>query len=522
MKSIPRPTRESSTPRRVLGTVAVVGGIILGLSFPPFPLGPAAALGLVALLVVWHYAGSPSAALLYGFLFHGASFAVAFSWALMHEMPSAAVASAVPFLVLPFVLAVPVGLSYIVRRHLGLQWGLVSLVGLLLLAEGMLTVGPLALPWPRLGHTLALTDPVRQAASLVGVSGLSLWLLLVAALTYSALFTGGRKKIVVVGLLALVAGGGWYGSLLLNRDVETEDRVRVAFVQPSMPAAQWADVPSRARVDALARLTDSLLATTGAHPALVVWPETALPPCADDVVCTDVVDRLGEIAASTAPPLLVGAITYGQRRSEDGGPGSYRNSALLLRGGSVVARYDKLRLVPFAEGVPLAQRFPALEALAVPAGGVAGYEPGGARKLLSVDGLSVAPLICFESLFDRQARAYARDGADLLVVLSQNGWWGRSAGYRQHLAFTQLRAIETRLPVVFNAALGSSAAVTPAGTLAMKLDYGERVAVMADVPLARASTFYVRHGELVTPLAAIVVMLLGIAAAVERFRRIGK
>ena len=458
--------------------LAAASGLLLGLSFPPYSMHPFAWVALTPLIWLWHRHTSWRVAYLDATVAFLVTFAVAFQWPLFHAFPKTAFLSAPFLLVLPMWMAIPFAVSHVVKRRLGSSLGLAALTALFIVIELSLRRGPLAFPWPLLGHTQASLHPIDQLASIGGVPLLSLFVLLLNIAAFAAV--RGRYAAPVAVSMVLVA----LLSIPIRSEPVSTGSLRVGLVQPAVPAQAWADFTDTTRVPRLLDLAQSLADRAD----LIVWPETAIPPGTD-------VSRI-----SLTTPLLSGGIT---QRGE-----LYRNSALLFQAGGPPQAYHKIRLVPFAEHVPFREHLPWLTRLAVPAGGVSGYLPGTVRKIFEIPGARFGVLICFESLFDDLAHAYARDGADLLIVITQDGWWGDSFGYRQHLAFNRLRALETGLAVVQVSVSGYSAVIDPSGGVRSRRGWMEREAWIEDVPIHRSATVYTRIGDFVSPAALLASLLL--------------
>ena len=498
---------------------SIAGGILLGLSYPPSPAPYLALVAFIPLLAAWRSAGSARSAIWRGLAFYFACVVVAFSWPLLHTIPTVAVASAAPLIGLPLILSLTLAGSWLIERRQGVGMGLIAFVTLHLAAEWIISHGPLAMPWPLVGNAMAEAEGVRMLASLSGVSGLTAWVLAINVAAYGAFVSRGRSRALASTTALLLVGGGWGGSHLLAARMDaaggTPVGLTIGLIQPSVPPEVWADASDRSRVRLLVALTDSLYQAAPVAPALTIWPETSLPPCEGETICADVHRMLERITGPSSPPLLTGAIVA---EADAAGIPFWRNAALVLSHGREPQRYDKIRLVPFAEGVPFADRFPPLSRLGLDAGGVAGYAPGTDRSPLRVGPHRVGVLVCFESLFPQDARAYARTGVDFLAVVSQDGWWGRSNGYRQHLAFTRLRAVESGVPVVFLSASGASSVIAADGSLHARLEYGVRDAIVAEVPAGRFRTLYTRLGDWVSMLALSGTVLFGMQALLRRIR----
>ncbi|MGH2831040.1 MAG: apolipoprotein N-acyltransferase, partial [Actinomycetota bacterium] len=255
------------------------------------------------------------------------------------------------------------------------------------------------------------------------------------------------------------------------------------------------------------RLTETL---SGDPPDLVIWPENALDrdPFTDQVARDGVDVALG----LTRTPLLVGAILDGPR------PNTFYNANLLFSpDGTVLGRYDKVRLVPFGEYVPWswARRVvPSLEQ--VPTDGVPGRGPV-VMDLPSGDRFGT--VICFESSYPHLSRELARRGAEMIVVSTNTATFERSPLARQHLALSRMRAVETGRPVVHAGIAGISAVIRPDGRIVRRAGLFVPAIVREPVLLATGRTPYVEHGEVTDTALGIAAGACAAAAALIAWRR---
>ncbi len=477
---------------------AAVSGILLGLSFPPFPFPYFAWFAFVPLLLGWNGTSDGRRAFLDAYLALLMTFAVAFQWPLFHEMTATALLSLPPLLVIPMWMAAPFGIAHMVCRRFGLPLALCVWVALMILAEYGLRAGPLAFPWTLVGYSQAPVSSIRGLAALGGVQFLSLVVLMVNA----ALVFGLRRS---AGAASILAGPAILIAALIGSSAASPEaidvphpRTRVAGIQPSLSPRVWADLDDSSRVPLLLRLSEVASAADSTID-LIIWPETSIPP---RPATRTYLNRIQSLVDSTRIPILAGAIITESADS------TYRNAAVLSAPRRPVSVYHKIRLVPFAEQVPFARTIPFLRHLAIPAGGVAGYEPGENRTIFEIPDLRFGVLICFETLFGGASRTYAREGADALVTITQDGWWGDSFGYRQHLEFNRLRAVETGLPMVQVAATGISALIHPDGRIEKTAGWMEKSIWSVDMPPPSTRTPYVRWGDWVSVLAAIVALAI--------------
>ena len=501
---IPRLADQYNSPFWVL-----VSGVLLGLSFPPFPLYGLAWVALVPILIRWSRLPLGWMLLRETYSTFLVMAAIAGHWVLFHEQALTALTSGLGLLLVPLPMALPFILSALIKRRFGTLVGFVALVAMWLAMEFFLTHGPAALPWLLLGNTQAEATLFNQFADVTGVGGLTLWIWLLNGALFWLMDTRPLPARVGFGLAlaALVAAPVVYGSWRLPQLETPAEHVEVGIVQPAVAPKQWADVASGERVNLLASLSNVMLLREAAtRPAdLLVWPETALPVYYDVRRQRELYSRLGAWAEDRNVALLTGAITrydsapdltvepvVAQRYAE---VTPYYNSALLFNASAQTQQYDKIHMIPFAERVPLVEWRAALAALGVASGGVGAYGLGDRETLFEVGEHRFGSLICYESLFGDHARRLVKKGAGFLVVLSQDGWWGESAGYKQHLALSRLRSVETRRTLVMSAVTGESGLVHPDGSTTSLAGWMDQTASMASVPSLSARTYYTQHGD---------------------------
>lgn len=516
ISSSPGPTRPFSAASIPVPRWLLVGlsGTALGLSFPPYPLAPLAWGALVPLLLCWATASSARQVLGEAYASLLVASVIAFHWVLLHSIRSAAVASAGGLIWFPFLLALPFAASLPFRKRWGLAPGFTVLLVFYLTTEWGLRHGPLAFPWFLLSNTQALLDPVRQLADLSGPAMLSAWLLALNGCVLGAVIAGRwpRRGAALVTAGLLVGGAALYGTHRLNEPPPSTRQTEALLVQPALPPDAWSDTTHTARIDTLLRRTENALQGTPPHSvALVVWPETALPPYPDASAQEALYERLRRWVARNNVTLLTGAIEPASTLA--GGARTYHNAALLIRA-DTVQRYRKNYLVPFAEHVPFSEYIPALRAFNVPAGGVAGYERSSQQPLLQAPSFRLGALICLESVFSHHLRAYVNgrdtdEPVDFLVTVAQNGWWGPTAGYRQHLAFSQLRAIAVRRAMAFVAVSGGTALIDAQGQRHAYAPWMQPAARRVAIPHGTEQSAYVQYGDWISLLAFLSSLGLG-------------
>ncbi|MEY2598189.1 MAG: hypothetical protein RLZZ142_448 [Verrucomicrobiota bacterium] len=329
--------------------------------------------------------------------------------------------------------------------------------------------------WNPPGVALHQNLVLIQIADLFGVHGVSL-LVVFANLSFAlvarrllrerSLRAIPAARIEIMAVLLLVCASISYGARALLNPKPAPLEIRAALLQPNQPQDVLFENADESRVfSVLDRLMTRLTSET-APPDLVLWPESATPRgiFADETNHRFVLDQ----AKRTPAALLVGSVEPSPL------PGSQdfqiHNSAILLSNqAQPLQSYRKRHLVPFGEFLPFRSWFPyPRPVLDLVPGDIA---PGSEANLLTLEkpGLRIGALVCFEDSLAREARSLARAGANLLVNLTNDAWFGTSAGAAQHLANARFRAIESRLPLLRCANTGISAWIAPSGRIVQSL-----------------------------------------------------
>jgi apolipoprotein N-acyltransferase len=492
--------------RRVL--VAIAGGAIASLSLPPAGLWPA--LIVATGLLIWlldgvfrqreTFRGRLLSAALVGWSFGFGYFATSLYW-----VGFAFLVDADTFAVLmPLgVAALPAGLAMFwaaaaagamtLWRPRGAGRAVLLAVAL---AAGEWLRGHLftGFPWNAPGYAAGALDGLGQGAAVVGLYGMTLLVLLWAGLAaVLATETLSRRALLaaVVVLAAAplaLAAGHWR---LANASSAMFDDIGLRIVQANIAQGEkWR--PERQEEIVGAHLD---LSTAGGLAGVthLVWPESAVPMLIDEA--PEARDRL----VQDLPPrttLLLGALRREHENPAEAGALNVYNSIFAVAGsGEIVARYDKWRLVPFGEYLPLETLLKPLglrKLVPLPLG----FSAGPAPRTLAIAGTPpFAALVCYEAIFpraliDREARP------EWLLNVTNDGWFGNTAGPYQHLEQARFRAIEEGLALVRAANTGISAVVDPYGRILHRLQLGEAGRIDSPLPRPLPPTVYARWGDL--------------------------
>ena len=360
-------------------------------------------------------------------------------------------------------------------------------------------------PWGLLGASQWNAPALLSVAALGGVWAVGFLLVAVNLAVAAALRPGMASPArvlaaAVAAALPLAAAGFW----VWRPPPAPAGSARVAFVQPGVVG------PVEERFRASERLSRSLPA--GGRPDLVVWGESSLgrDPSASP----------GDVARLAATARAAGAPVLANVDAERAGEGGIYKSALLVGPDGVLGSYDKLRLVPFGEYVPLR---PLLGWVTRFTDAAAVDRHRGARlAVLDANGLAVGPLVCFESAFPDLARNLAARGAEVVVVQTADTTFQGSWGQDQHASLSAVRAVEAGRPVVQAAISGTSAAFDARGRRLAWASGSFRGAAVVALPLTAERTPYARVGDVV-PVACGAALAVGaVVAAARRRGRVGR
>jgi len=498
--------RALALPRRDVLLVAA-GSLLLVLAYPPFHLFVPSFVCLVP--AVWLIVGGEAdprplkRLLVQGFWFGLLSNGLVLYWmvvALWHFTPLSALGYAATIAILALWSAGLFAAAGWVRRRTGL--GLLVIFPILWTAVewGVGHQGDIRFPWLGLGTSLTRFPVVVQIADLVGARGVTFLLALAnTALALAWLARRERARAVrlaggvLVGLaLALVYGAARVRTLALKPIGQ------VAVIQPNVGFDEKWRADKDSLVSELLRLSTDVIRET--EPRLAIWPEAAVPGYF--LNHPDWESRIQAHAAETGVPLVVGALDARERP----GGWDYYNAAFVYHADGRRAPeppYRKNYLVPIVERVPFVNPrwFDQLQWF----GGAAPGEPGPVYRLpLGAFGI----LICYESAFEDLPRRYRRLGADFLVNVTNDAWYGRTSAAYQHPAHLVMRAIETRMGIARAANDGVSEFVDPLGREHLRTGKEVQTTEAGEVFTTDARTVYVVLGDWVGWLSLVGTLAL--------------
>lgn len=520
-------------------SLALLSGLLLGLSFPPVPTGILAGVALVPFFLLLEEGGYAKAfRLSYVTFFVLNLITLYWTGGFTHgKDPYLMAAGALLILAHPFFFFPPVAAWLFIRKGFGAAYALCMFPFLWVAFEYLHSLADISFPWLTLGNTQTYDLPAVQMASITGVYGVSFWLVWLNVLAY--FFTGGlrsgarklrspRSALLAAAVLLVFLLPRIYGMIVLGAGTEPSGNpIRIGIVQPNIdPFEKWEKRPE----DQL-RMLEQLTGDIASKKAdLILWPETAIPFYLLDPRHRDYFESMKRRVDSLGIPLLTGIpdITYYRAgdpipRSSKTLPGgsrydNYNSSILLQPHDEEIQKYAKMLLVPFAERVPFSEALSFLNAMQWNFG-LGGWAVGKEKTVFrvrggadSAAGFSFSNFICYESVYPGFVADFVRGGAEFLTVITNDSWWGNTSGAYQHAQFAVLRAVENRRWVVQCANGGISCAVDPYGHQFNRTEMFSMQSLVTAITPARDLTFYSRMGDWFAE-SCLVLSLFHLAAA---------
>ncbi len=372
-------------------------------------------------------------------------------------------------------------------------------------------------PWELLGYSQYKVLSVIQIAGFAGVYGVSFLVMLLNA-TVAMVFmtlrerTAWRAPVFAMSLtcFALVGatGYGWW-KISQTQDLERQTPpVKVAVVQGSMEQGmKWSESVMQQTIDVYRDLTRSVLPR---DPQFIVFPETAMTFWIESPVYEEFSEQVHALTEEAGVPLLTGALGYRPGETE-----IYNSVFLLQPGQGITDSYSKMHLVPFGEYLPLPSLFFFLDGLT---GAIGALTPGDELTVMRLAGadMRIGTVICYESIFPDLVRRFALGGANVLVVMTNDAWFGTSSAPSHHFSMAVLRAVENGTPVIRAANTGISGFISATGAVQGTTPMMVATTTVAQVhPNRTGPTFYTRYGD----VFALFCCVLAVVAAALAGRR---
>ncbi|MDH5764286.1 MAG: apolipoprotein N-acyltransferase, partial [Nitrospinota bacterium] len=322
-----------------------------------------------------------------------------------------------------------------------------------------------------------------------------------------------RIGAVTLSLLLICVGYGWW--TLKQEPVYSTPPVRVGLIQGNIPQQMKWDPAYRS--DVLLRYRNLTLKAAAFKPDLIVWPEAVTPFYFGREV--EGTEYVLDVVRDSRTPLLLGspAIEQQARDSSTMGPGTnhlYNSAFLVSAEGVPQGRYDKIHLVPFGEFVPMRSVLFFIDKLVV---GIGDFNRGEGAKLFEEQDHKFAVSICFEIIFPDLVRQPVKQGANYLVNITNDAWFGQSAASYQHMSMVAMRAVENRVPIVRAANTGISGSIDAYGRIIDATSIFEEDWVIASIrPNHSHPGFYSTYGDVFSWICLALFPILAFIGVCSR------
>lgn len=459
--------------------LVIFSAFLMSLAYPPLPFGFVIYFALIPLIFALQDKGL-SDAFKIGYIFGLISNSILLFWIGWATIPGAAAA----ILLLCFYTAFFTWFYALMQK----KWGKGSLFLLPFLwvaMEYVRSLTEISFPWLNLAYTQTYYLNLIQYASITGNYAVSFWIVCLNLIIYLIIKYQRRIGLAISIFAILIILPYIYGWSVMSETIE-ENNIKIALLQGSIePKVKW---DQRFLDYNIQTFVDMSKKTAGEDVDLILWPETAAP-CylASESLY---MDRIQAASDSLNIPLLVGTNDYEVIK---GTRFLYYNSAFLFKPkGRYPQIYNKIHLVPFSEKIPYDEKLRISDKIQL---GQSDFSSGKDLTIFQIPKGRFATLICFESVYPALVRNFVKRGAEFLVNITNDGWFGKTHGPFQHAQIAVFRAIENRISIARCANTGVSMFIDPFGRVIGATKIFVRTTVIDQIPSKLKDTFYTRHGD---------------------------
>ncbi len=524
----------------------ILSGILLGIAFPPvpFPFTLLLFIGLIPYLLVIEkrerLLDLNRATYLMAFVFGLITIYWVGSWTKEAD-PFLMISGALLLFVNPALYMIPSTILYFSRKYFSPKVSVLFFPLFWVTFEYAYTLTDASFPWLTLGNGLPHFTAFIQIADIIGTYGLTLLIFYVNIFIYRAVKefktdkVKFRKNIIIAIIIFVVPL--CYGFFKLSTFKISNEKVRIGLIQPNLdPWKKWVGGNLENLIHSYL-IQSRQVVTDSAQ--IVVWPETALPVYLMDGQYPDLVDSIYKFIRANNVFLLTGMPDINYFNNKESAPKHAKYSAegkfyytiyngvlLFSPYTSGLQKYGKMKLVPFGEKVPFSEDLPFLGKWLRWGVGISGWNIGQDtidfripmnyikvqnRKVLKLDTLKLNSLVCYESIYPDFVTQFVKRGADIIIVVTNDSWYGRSSGPYQHKEMSVLRAVENRRTVLRAANGGISCMIDPLGRTVVESNLFTKTQLVVDAPLAKQETFYTKNPLIIPVLCSVFsIWVIGI------------
>jgi apolipoprotein N-acyltransferase len=368
------------------------------------------------------------------------------------------------------------------------------------------SLGEMSFPWTTIGYSLTPLS-ISQVSSITGIYGMSFIIILGNVLIWHVLRgpTGSKERkngiVAMVIFAALLSAASLWGFSRLHSPQAAGPTAKVALVQPCIDQNHWGNRSLDTSFNVIESMVDKAAVNA---PNVIILPESAL--LCYLVKRSSLKNRVVDWSKKIKIPMVLGSLDWQNAPPKSSSEYYVYNAAFFLDSGSSAFQpYYKVKLVPFSEALPFQGLFPILSRVNL---GQADFKPGSVPVVYSIGSLiRGAPFICFDIIYPSFVRKRAAFGANILIHITNDGWFGKSSGPFQHALMSQQRCIENGISLARCANSGISMLVDQYGRIIAKTRLGVRTILSGDIPLARVPTLYTALGDWPVGVSACIAVV---------------
>ncbi|MGK9369883.1 apolipoprotein N-acyltransferase [Melioribacter sp. Ez-97] len=519
-RAVLTPRQKSALKKERL--MVILSGLLLGLSFPPFPVPVFIFFAFIPYFKVIENRNSLGEinriSYLMNFVFSLVTLYWVGSWTKEAD-PFLMISGALLLFVNPALYLIPSTLYYFSKKTFGKKISLLLFPFFWLAFEFLYSVTDLRFPWLALGNGVVKFNYFIQIADLVGAYGLTLIILFINVFIYLSVKERGRNKklftfystaAALVFIVTVV-----YGSLKVKTYEKSEKKIKVGLIQPNFnPWKKWEAGNIDEQLQTYLSLSEKAVRENA---KLIVWPESALPVYLLSGNYESEVGKIHEFCDRNNVYLMTGMPDINFFYGDDTVPEDAKQTAGGIKYTSYnsilffspfkrdVEKYAKIMLVPFGERVPFLEELPFFGKFITWQVGISSWNVGKEIKIFEPNKyLKVAGVICIESIYPYFVSKFADKGAEMIVVVTNDSWYGYSSGPFQHKEFAQLRAVENRRALVRAANGGISCIIDPLGRTISQTELFERTFLTGNAELRNDKTFFMSYPLLFPSIALLI------------------
>ncbi len=517
--------------------LSLAAGLLLWLAWPPFATAPLIFIGFVPLFMLQQQIQENNLKnrVLFFYVFVAMLvWNVATTWWVYHASPVAVAA----FVLNALLMTLPWLGFHLTRKTFGDKLAYPAFICYWLALELLHLNWQISWPWLTLGNVFATLPNTVQWYEFTGFLGGSLWILLTNILVFKLMQNYTRTRVVnlaVAVLLPLVSSYIILNKLTTTDGTREQDVTNVSVIQPNIDpyTDKFGGKTPQEQVQIMLQLAEESVTP---QTRLVIFPETSLtqPIEETEINNSTAIYQLRDFCRRHKVSILTGAdtrhhfnpgekLTATARKYMDADVyfDAY-NTALLIDSTDSVKIYHKSKLVPGVEILPYPKLFRPIEKL-FDLGGTSGSLgiQDDAEVLTTADSIHIAPIICYESIYGDWVGRYVRQGADLLCIITNDGWWKNTPGYRQHLHYARLRAIEMRRNIARSGNTGISAFINYRGEIEAQTNWWEPAQLNRTTYLKQGMTWYAQNGDYIGKIGAWIGIIIFLSTLVKRIVRKG-